>query len=220
MEVLRAKIRLLIANVRKYVALRRNVILSRAAMKQAKTLRPEEIKRVLAHVATRRHAVRDRAVVLSSFLSGMRAHELASLLLGDAVDGNGHVRDEIVLEPSQTKGRRARRVFVNSKLKKELATYIKLACSGVALSEPLFRSQKRRSFSANTMCQLFLNIYSECGIKGASSHSGRRTFITNLASKSVSVRVLAVLAGHSSIATTQKYIDVNDSQLRNAVELV
>jgi integrase/recombinase XerD len=47
----------------------------------------------------------------------------------------------------------------------------------------------------------------------------KRTFITNLASKSVSVRVLAVLAGHSSIATTQRYIDVNDQQLRNAVEL-
>jgi integrase/recombinase XerD len=69
------------------------------------------------------------------------------------------------------------------------------------------------------MCQLFLNIYAACGIKGASSHSGRRTFITNLASKSVSVRVLAALAGHASIATTQKYIDVNDAQLRNAVEL-
>jgi integrase/recombinase XerD len=69
------------------------------------------------------------------------------------------------------------------------------------------------------MCQLFLGIYKSCGIRGASSHNGRRTFITNLASKSVSARVLAVLAGHSSIATTQRYIDVNDQQLRNAVEL-
>ncbi|MDI1344853.1 MAG: site-specific integrase [Pseudolabrys sp.] len=59
----------------------------------------------------------------------------------------------------------------------------------------------------------------DCGLKGASSHSGRRTFISNLASKSVSVRVLAVLAGHASISTTQRYIDVNDTQLRNAVEL-
>lgn len=189
-------------------------------MKQAKTLKPDEIKRVLAHITTRRHSVRDRMIVLTSFLSGMRAHELASLILSDVVDEKGNVRDEIVLEPSQTKGRRARRVFVNAKLKRELATYIKIACPGVALSAPLFRSQKRRAFSANTMCQLFLNIYAECGIKGASSHSGRRTFITNLASKSVSVRVLAVLAGHSSIATTQRYIDVNDQQLRNAVELV
>lgn len=188
-------------------------------MSQAKTLRPDDLKIVLAHVATRRHATRDRAIVLTSFLSGMRAHELASLKLGDVLGEGDRIRDEIMLDASQTKGRHARRVFVNAKLKKELGTYIKSVCAGWQPHEPLFRSQKRRGFNANTMCQLFLSIYAACGIKGASSHSGRRTFITNLASKSVSVRVLAALAGHASIATTQKYIDVNDAQLRNAVEL-
>jgi integrase/recombinase XerD len=188
-------------------------------MPQAKTLRPDDLKIVLAHVATRRHAVRDRAIVLTSFLSGMRAHELASLKLGDVFGGEGRIRDEIILDASQTKGRHSRRVFINAKLKKEIDTYIRLTCADWRSDEPLFKSQKRRGFNANTMCQLFLNIYAACGIKGASSHSGRRTFITNLASKSVSVRVLAALAGHASIATTQKYIDVNDAQLRNAVEL-
>lgn len=188
-------------------------------MKQAKTLKSNELKAVLAYVTTRRHAVRDRAIVLTSFLSGMRAHELASLRLGDVVTDDGHIRDEITLDANQTKGHHARRVFINAKLKKEFGTYVKTACSDCKPSDPLFRSQKRHAFSANTMTQLFLNIYAECGIRGASSHSGRRTFITNLASKSVSVRVLAALAGHSSISTTQKYIDCNDQQLRNAVEL-
>ena len=189
-------------------------------MKQAKSLRAEELKLVLAYVATRRHAVRDRAIVISSFLSGMRAHELASLRLGDVVGEGGRIRDEIILEASQTKGNRARRVFINAKLKKELGSYIRSSCRDGKPSDPLFRSQKRRAFSANTLCQLFLNVYAACGIKGESSHSGRRTFITNLANKSVSVRVLAVLAGHSSISTTQRYIDVHDGLLRNAVELV
>jgi integrase len=43
---------------------------------------------------------------------------------------------------------------------------------------------------------------------------------TNLASKGIGVRVLASLAGHRSIAVTQKYIDVNDDMKRNAVELI
>ena len=188
-------------------------------MKQAKTLKPKDLKVVLTYIATRRHAVRDRAIVVTSFLSGMRAHELASLRVGDVIGEGGRMRDEIALDASQTKGSHARRVFVNAKLKKELGNYIKTSCKDRKPSDPLFRSQKRRAFNANTMCQLFLNIYAACGIKGAGSHSGRRTFITNLASKSVSVRVLAVLAGHSSISTTQRYIDVNDQQLRNAVEL-
>ena len=60
----------------------------------------------------------------------------------------------------------------------------------------------------------------QAGIAGASSHSGRRTFITTLANKGISVRVLAGLAGHKSIAVTQKYIDVNPDLMRNAVELI
>lgn len=62
-------------------------------------------------------------------------------------------------------------------------------------------------------------IHRHAGIEGATSHSGRRSFITTLASKGIGVRVLASLAGHRSIATTQAYIDVNDEMKRAAVEL-
>ena len=34
------------------------------------------------------------------------------------------------------------------------------------------------------------------------------------------VRVLAEMAGHASIQTTQRYIDVNDEQMRSAAELI
>ena len=81
-------------------------------------------------------------------------------------------------------------------------------------------SQKGGHFSANTMCQLFLDIYKAVGLKDASSHSGRRTYIMRLANKGVGVRLLAELAGHSHISTTQRYIDVNSEQLSEAVELL
>jgi len=86
----------------------------------------------------------------------------------------------------------------------------------------LFYSQKEKSdgFSANTLTQFFHYLYQRAGIEGASSHSGRRTFITNLANKGIGVRVLMSLAGHRSITTTQAYIDVNDEMKRRAVELV
>ena len=72
----------------------------------------------------------------------------------------------------------------------------------------------------DVLCVSWLNqIYREAGIDGASSHSGRRSFITKLASKGVSARVLQQLAGHSSLATTQRYIDVTDKMLQEAVEL-
>jgi len=87
-------------------------------------------------------------------------------------------------------------------------------------NSPLFESQKGGHFSANTMCQLFLDVHKACGLKDASSHSGRRTYITRLANNGVGVRLLAELAGHSHISTTQRYIYVNSEHLSQAVELL
>ena len=57
-------------------------------------------------------------------------------------------------------------------------------------------------------------------LAGGTSHSPRRTGITNLADKGVSVRVLQSIARHANISTTQCYIDVNDAMKRKAIELV
>ena len=188
--------------------------------KQAKTLTTEELRRVLDYVATRKHSIRNRALVTCSFYSGCRVGELSSLTYADVVDDEGKVRDEIRLKAENTKTKEARVVFVNAKLKKELQQYAnvyKPADTGLKF----FYSQKRRSngYNANTLTQFFHYLYKRAGVFGASSHSGRRTFITNLASKGVGVRVLMSLAGHRNISTTQAYIDVNDDMKRKAVEL-
>ena len=64
------------------------------------------------------------------------------------------------------------------------------------------------------------DLYRKIGLDTCSSHSGRRTFITNLSEKGVSTRVIQELARHSSLAVTQQYIDVSVDKLRNAVNLV
>jgi integrase/recombinase XerD len=86
----------------------------------------------------------------------------------------------------------------------------------------LFSNQKNpnRGFSPSTACQMMHYWYKEAKIEGGSSHSGRRSFITNLANKGVSVRILQELAGHSSLAVTQKYIDVNPTLLHTAISMI
>jgi integrase/recombinase XerD len=84
----------------------------------------------------------------------------------------------------------------------------------------LFQTQKSKRFNTNALTQLVKRLYARVGIVGATSHSMRRTFITKLATSGVSVRVIAEAVGHASIATTQRYIDVNDELISNAVELV
>ena len=189
--------------------------------KQAKTLTAEELRRVLDHVATRKHSVRNRAVVSFSFYAGCRVGEISSLLYTDVVDAEGNVRSEVVLRAENTKTREARTVFVNAKLKRELETYVR-NYKPTNPTDCLFYTQKRQTagFTPNTLAQYFHYLYKRAGIAGGSSHSGRRTFITNLAARGVGVRVLMSLAGHRNIGTTQAYIDVNDDMKRKAVELV
>ena len=190
--------------------------------KQAKTLTQQELRRVLDYTATRKHSVRNRALLMTTHLSGMRVGEVASLRNSDVLDAEGNIRNEIRLSAEQTKGNEARVVFVSDKLRKELELYTRLMnASNNNPALKFFYSQKRNSdgFTANTLTQFFHYLYKRAGIDGASSHSGRRTFITNLATKGVGVRVLMSLAGHKNISTTQAYIDVNDDMKRKAVEL-
>jgi len=188
-------------------------------MPQAKTLSPRELRRVLDHTATRQHAARNRLMILCTHWGGMRVGEVAALLKGDVLNSDGTVKDEIRLTAQQTKGRHARTVFVSEKLRREIAAYLKTIAERASTAH-LFATQQREGFSANTACQTLNAIYQRAGIAGASSHSGRRSFITTLSSRGVGVRVLAKLAGHRSLASLMPYIDASDDMLRNAVEMV
>ena len=188
-------------------------------MRQAQTLTDAQLRRVLHYCRSRRHPLRDETIILTSFYAGLRAIEIAALKYADVFDEQGVVRDQFTLRATQSKGGRTRTVYIGSKLKRALNEY-QASIVWYKKNMPLFPSQKGGHFSANTMCQLFLDIYKACGLRDASSHSGRRTYITKLANKGVGVRLLAELAGHSHISTTQRYIDVNAEQLKEAVELL
>jgi integrase/recombinase XerD len=188
-------------------------------MAQAKTLTPAELDQVLDYISKRSFALRNRVMLLTGMWSGMRVSEIASLSVGDVMNVNGTVKAEVRLSAEQTKGRQPRTVFLPQKLRDELQQYLELR-KPQNPAHPLFITAGRRAFTANVMTQHFYWLFKKAGIAGASSHTMRRSFITTLASKGIGVRVLASLAGHRSIAVTQRYIDVHDDMKRNAVELV
>jgi integrase len=82
-------------------------------MRQAKTLKDAEIKRVLAYCATRQHALRDTTIFVFSLHAGLRAKELAALRISDVYDSVGNVHSSFVLSAAATKGARTRTVYVN-----------------------------------------------------------------------------------------------------------
>jgi len=189
-------------------------------MKQARLLKKDEFKRVLAIIDAHKHSARNRIIFYLSFYAGLRACEIASLRICDVVDGNNTVKSEIVLEARMTKGNDRQRVMVSQVLQKELQRFIDSHSAFKATDMPLLRSQKGGAFSPLTISQLFARFYDKAGIKGASSHSGRRQFITTLAEKQINVRVIQALARHQHLNSTMRYIDINDVKLQNAVEVV
>ena len=188
-------------------------------MKQAPVLNDREKQRMLQYLQRTSYGARNRCMLQLSWLAGMRVGEIAALDVGDVVGADGEIRAEIQLRADQTKGDQARTVLVNSQLRDELRRYLEQLKIIADPKHPLIASKTGKRFSANGLCQRFLQLYDGAGLDKATSHSGRRTFITGLAHKGVNVRVLAALAGHRNIATTQRYIELNDQVLRAAVEL-
>ena len=77
---------------------------------------------------------------------------------------------------------------------------------------------------ANSVVNWFVALYAGLSLHGCSSHSGRRTFITEAARKlhkaGASLRDVQLLAGHRSIETTQRYIDGDSNAQRKLVGLL
>ena len=189
-------------------------------MKQAKLLTEPEFKRLMAVINSLRYPTRNHTVMALSFYAGLRACEIAALRIGDVFDEVG-VKDTIYLNADQTKGSDSATVLVNSKLKRQLVKFAKQYPVHTSnRSAPLLFSAKGGGFTAQTIVNLFKKLYKMAGIDGASSHSGRRQFVTQLADKGINARLVQVLARHKHLSTTQRYIDVNESKLRGAIELI
>ena len=188
-------------------------------MSQAKTLTQAEIEQVLAYIATRRFALRNRVMFLMGLWSCVRVASIANMLVGDVMNEDGTVKAEVRLTGAKIKGGKPQTVFFPKKLQVELQRYMDLR-RVTDMTQPLFVTAGSKAFSPNVLAQHFFWLFKRCQIAGASSHSLRRSGITNLASKGVGVRVLSKICNHSSIAVTQKYIDCSDDMIRNAVELI
>ncbi len=190
-------------------------------MKQAKVLNSAELKRLNAVVEGTRHAVRNATAVALRFYAGTRACEIAAITISDIFDATGAVRDTIYLTAAQTKGSTGNTVYVNKRLAAALKRYATAYPKRLQQpNSPIMFSAKGAGFTAQTVVNLFQNLYRAAAIPGASSHSGRRQFVTELADKGVSVRLIQAAARHKSIAVTMRYIDLSENKLRAAVELV
>jgi integrase len=193
--------------------------------KQAKLVNKPQLTRLLNHVSHSRYPERDRVIVLLSFKAGLRAKEIAGLTWSMVTDASGDLTDVISLPNQASKGKRGGRMIpIHPELGEALAALKAVAADRCRPHLPVVYSERAKGYSANAIAVWFHTRYSELGIEGASSHSGRRSFITATAKKITeaggSLRDIQELAGHSSLATTQRYITGDTAAKRKVIALI
>ena len=187
---------------------------------KAKVLTPEEFKRLRIVASHGQFTERNLAIIYCSFGLGLRAKEISSLKISDIADDNLMLLPEVNLKRHMTKGEKQRHVYLsNKKVCQVLQSYLESLISPKP-HHPLFQTQRHSRFTPDVLQKWFRKLYDKAGIIGASSHSGRRTFITRLIEQGVDIKAVSKLAGHSNISTTAIYVDDNPERLKRISELV
>ncbi|MVC37373.1 site-specific integrase [Vibrio cholerae] len=181
-------------------------------------------------------------------VSGLRVTELSLITVRDLVMNNGEVRTEIALRAAITKGCKPRQVWLSDRTRTILQKYIDYRIDnkqGTSLGSdyrglnpkscfvlsgkgyPYSLKAKHRTmtdgtvktyFAAYSVELLLREVYIKCGLKGASSHSGRRSLASNMNKANVPLNTISRCLGHSQIETTLLYIEISPDQLSKAAE--
>lgn len=154
--------------------------------------------------------------------SWLRAGEIAALRWSMVGDATGGISKSLELPASSAKCGSGRRIPLHADLRRALAG---LQRSQARSEGPVISSERGgEPMTAKSVVNWFHDLYAAIGLEGCSSHSGRRTFITQAArlvhKAGGSLRDVQELAGHRSIKTTQGYIEGDADAQRKLIGLL
>ena len=192
------------------------------AGKQAKTLSRQQVRAALRRARDGRYPERDRVMVLLSIKAGLRAGEIAKLTWPMLLDADGRLGHRIELHDNAAKKRSGRTIPLHPELRRALLRLRR----HTGATGAVIRSERGGGVGMRpgSVVNWFRRLYRDIGLNGCSSHSGRRTFITNAArlvfKAGGSLRDVQQLAGHRSIEQTQAYIDGSARAKRRLIQLI
>ncbi len=173
----------------------------------------ESVVRIRQH--EKEFKARNRLMGMLLYMSGMRSSELLSLNWGSfREDRRGNLVVDVI-----GKGKKERTIPVFDDVKETLFTYRQALNESTELSpfdtEPLFysikeyyRTGEKKRLSYTTLYRTIKSaVYKVKGNASISPHWFRHTFITNSLANDVPLAVVKQVVGHSSIATTNVYLE-------------
>ena len=190
------------------------------AGRQAKIISSDDLSDLLIFADCSRNPLRNRVIVLLSAKAGLRAGEIAKLTWDMVADSNGRISTLIELRDDAAKKCSGRSIPMHPDLAAALETWRQIS----ARSDYVIASQRGGPMTPLSIVVWFNRAFKNIGLKGCSSHSGRRTFVTRAArlvhQAGGSLRDVQLLAGHRSIQTTQRYIEGDTDAQRKLVSMI
>jgi integrase/recombinase XerD len=145
--------------------------------------------------------------------TAIRVNEACTLLSEDVYDSSGHVRSHLTIRKKNTKRKLATRTLpIIQELRTILAAYEKEA--GLVY---LFPGGRGGHITSDSAMRILRKACRQVGIEGASTHSFRRTALTQMSDNNIPLRVIAEVSGHRNLSQLQAYLEVRPSQVLGAV---
>ena len=191
------------------------------AGKQAKILGRDDVESLRKLSRRSLSPIRNEVIVLLSVKAGLRAAEIAGLTWPMVLTADGRVGDVMEVQNRIAKKGGGRAIPIHPELKARLTKLMR----GADLAGPVVASSRGGGhMKPHSIVRFFERRYRDLGLVGASSHSGRRTFLT-LAARNIhkvggSLRDVQQLAGHRSIEHTALYIEGDSEAKRQLVALI
>ncbi|MBW4456013.1 MAG: site-specific integrase [Nostoc indistinguendum CM1-VF10] len=182
---------------------------------RSKILTPEEIEIIFDEAYSNE---RDRALYAVMLFSACRVNEAVTLAKRDVYDMKGRVRAEITFRKGNTKGKLATRaVPVIEDLRYRLEVYTPRTDSLWLFPGNEVGPRKDSYLHKDSAMWLLRRACRRAGIEGVSSHSFRRTALTQMSNAGIPLRVIQEISGHRTLEELHKYLEVRDDQVRGAV---
>jgi integrase/recombinase XerD len=181
---------------------------------QAAILSPVEIELLFAEGL---QADRERALFGLCLYTAARIAEACSILSEDVYSSAGKVRDFINIRKSATKGKLATRTIPVIEDLRSLLTVWQPHAGPTYLFPGRHTSHHFRHITSDSAAVILREACRRVGIEGASTHSFRRTALTQMSNAGIPLRVIQQVSGHRTLTELQKYLEVSDSQVKGAI---
>ena len=158
--------------------------------------------------------LRDKAIIMLFFTSGIRLEEMTSLIL-ENIDFNDNSIKVV------GKGGKERFSNFDNKTSKLLKEYLKLTKKYPLLKsnihDNLFVDKDKKSLSRNKIQYIVMNNLKGLSLSSFGPHTLRHSFATHLLNNGVEISAIQSLLGHEKLSSTQIYTHVSLEKLQNTI---